>query len=222
MNIDILNELLSFIKSNYKAASKIVESGQRVVYKAKLDGNKKDVFVLKTSPVYPTNVARIKRELKILSELNSSYFPISRYNQFISEEDIKYFIDNLNPKTHSEKIKQLQALNLRPFFVTVEDYIDHLNWDELQKRFSQNEDEFVEFLKKLFEALNLLWDQKIVHRDLKPDNILVNSNLEPTIIDLGIAKSMRDGTQTITHSLVSSPCTPQFAAPEQLMIIRQK
>ena len=217
LGIETLNEILSFVESDFSIDSQIIESGQRVVYKAKLKGNNDDIFVLKISPTYPTNVARIKRELKILSELNSSYFPTSHYSQFISDEDIKYFIDNFDPKIKPEKIKHLSSLNLQPFFITVEDYIDHLNWDELQKYFNQNEEEFISFLKKVFEALNFLWNKKIVHRDLKPENILVKNNFEPTIIDLGIAKSLRDGTQMLTHPLMASPCTPQFAAPEQII-----
>ena len=218
LEIETLNEILSFIDTtSFVVESKIVESGQRVVYKAKkLNGNHDDCFVLKTSSVYPTNVARIQRELKILNELNCSYFPKSHYSRFISDEDIKYFIDNFDPKTQEEEIKRLKSLNLKPFFVTIENYIEHLSWDDLRKIFKQDEGKFVTFLKKTFEALNLLWNKKIVHRDLKPDNILVNTSLEPTIIDLGIAKSLRDGTELITHPFMPSPCTPQFAAPEQL------
>lgn len=41
--------------------------------------------------------------------------------------------------------------------------------------------------------------------------------MQPVIIDLGIAKSFRDGTQNLTHHLFHTPCTYQYAALEQLI-----
>jgi serine/threonine-protein kinase len=52
---------------------------------------------------------------------------------------------------------------------------------------------------------------------VKPPNILIKDTLEPTIIDLGIAKNMSDDATAITVPGMCSPCTPAFAAPEQLM-----
>jgi len=45
---------------------------------------------------------------------------------------------------------------------------------------------------------------------------LVKEDLRPVIIDLGIAKSFRDGTMDLTHYAFQTPCTPRYAAPEQL------
>lgn len=216
MNQEVLNEILNFVECGYLVTSHIVQSGQRVVYRASKTVDDGTSYVLKTSPVYPESVARIQRELKILEEINSPYFPRSIHNQFISSEDIQYFIDNFDPKTQLEKIRNLQSLDLRPFFVTVEEYIVHQNWGNCIPSFQGNEQELVKFLRHLFTGANLLWDKKIVHRDLKPENILIRNNAEPVIIDLGIAKSMREGTQAITRVFGFSPCTPQFAAPEQL------
>ncbi len=214
--IDITNELLNFVGCNYSAISKIIESGQRVVYLAESNNDTPvNKFVLKTCPVYPSNVARIQRELKILTEIDSKYFPKSLHSQFITDEDLNYFVDNLDPKTEGEKIDKILNLKLRPFFVTVEEHIDHIPINDYMVQL-RTEKCLIDYLLHVFEALNLLWEKKIVHRDLKPDNILVKSDLSPVIIDLGIAKSMRDGTQVITSPFSSSPCTPQFASPEQL------
>ena len=213
--MDITNELLKFVGCEYLATSKIVESGQRVVYLASNNNDPSAKFVLKTCPVYPSNVARIQRELKILSEIDSKYFPKPLHSQFITDEDLNYFVDNFDPKTQGEKINEVLSFNLRPFFVTVEEYIEHIPINDYIVRL-KNEDTLIQYLLNVFEALNLLWEKKIVHRDLKPDNILVRSDLSPVVIDLGIAKSMRDGTQVITSPFSSSPCTPQFASPEQL------
>jgi serine/threonine-protein kinase len=72
-------------------------------------------------------------------------------------------------------------------------------------------------LTHLFNALNLLWTQNIVHRDLKPANILLKQDFTPVVIDLGIAKIETPEATAITSPFFRSPCTPQYAAPEQLI-----
>ena len=212
--IETINELLTYVGCDYSAKSKIIESGQRVVYLANHNSNPEE-YVLKTGPIYPSSVARIQRELKILSEIDSEYFPKSMFYQYITKEDISYFVDNIDPKSEKDKIEKILNLNLRPFLVTVEKYIDHLQYQNYAPQLKEPK-KLVEYLKHVFKALNILWSKKIVHRDLKPDNILVKPDLVPVVIDLGIAKSLREGTQMITNPFHSSPCTPQFASPEQL------
>jgi len=59
----------------------------------------------------------------------------------------------------------------------------------------------------------------VVHRDLKPDNILVNAQGEPKLLDFGIAKALDpqalgvDSGQTVDTSRLM---TPSYASPEQV------
>ncbi len=59
----------------------------------------------------------------------------------------------------------------------------------------------------------------VVHRDLKPDNILVNAEGEPKLLDFGIAKALDpqalgvDSGQTVDTSRLM---TPSYASPEQV------
>jgi serine/threonine-protein kinase len=214
VDIGILNEILSFIESPYVVDAPIVVSGQRKVYAAKKSGSN-DRFVLKVCPLQPVMVARIKREIKILADIDSKYFPKVYFEFFVTDEIIGYFIDTFDPKTQQARIDEIKKANIRPFLVTVEEHIEHLAWKDCLPTL-RDEKSLIAFLLCLFEGLRLLWDKKIVHRDLKPDNILIRPNFEPVIIDLGIAKSMSDGATNITHPAFPSPCTPQFAAPEQL------
>ncbi len=217
MDEAILNDILNYVDADYLVTSLIVVSGQRIVYRAKGKLENSGEYVLKISAVHPPTVARIQRELKLLDEIDSEFFPKPVLSKFISKEQIQYFIDNLDPKAETQKIEHLKSLKLKPFFLTVENFIEHTKWETHLEVFKGDESIFLEFIKKVFTALNILWEKKIVHRDLKPDNILISANFVPVIIDLGIAKSMREGTQQITHIFGSSPCTPQFAAPEQLI-----
>ena len=62
---------------------------------------------------------------------------------------------------------------------------------------------------------SVIWDKNIVHRDLKPENIIIRPNGMPCIIDLGIAGFLDLESLTKTISPMG-PCTPIYAAPEQL------
>lgn len=214
MDIKTLNEILTFIESPYQTLEPIAESGQRKVYMA-MDAKSECHVVLKICPLNPVMVARIKREIKILGEIDSKYFPKIFFEYFVTEEEIGYFLDSFEPNTAQNRINEITNFGLKPFLITVEEYIEHIPWEKCQDVLKKQE-VLVEFLIHLFSGLRLLWGKKIVHRDLKPENILIRTNMEPVIIDLGIAKSMNEGATVITNPAFPSPCTPRFAAPEQL------
>jgi serine/threonine-protein kinase len=190
----------------------IVESGQRTVYTGHRteDGGPVVIKVLLYNEI---RIARIQREIGILESINSTYFPHFYCKAFISKEIIEDYIDNLSNK---EEIECLRANIPKPFFVTCEEYIENITW-RVFKEALRDEAMIVDFVCHLFKALDLLWSNKIVHRDIKPDNILIRPNLQPVVIDLGIAKSLRAGTAAFTVPGFV-PCTPQYAAPEQLQM----
>lgn len=214
MKIEVLNAILSFVECEYAAADEIVASGQRHVYRA-IHKTSGVPAVIKLCPLQPVAVARIQREIKILSEIDSPYFPKFYFQFFATDEEIGFFIENLDPEKDANVIENLPEKKIKPFLITVEEFIEHIPWKDCAKSL-KDEKRLVDLLIHLFEGMNLLWDKKIVHRDLKPDNILLRPNLHPVIIDLGIAKSFGEGTMQLTHPLMSSPCTPHFASPEQL------
>jgi serine/threonine protein kinase len=63
--------------------------------------------------------------------------------------------------------------------------------------------------------LDAIWQRGVVHRDLKPANILIVTDSFPRIIDLGIARLVGGASLTKTYFMMG-PCTPNYAAPEQL------
>ena len=75
--------------------------------------------------------------------------------------------------------------------------------------------EIFKLYSSLVEGLSVIWDKNIVHRDLKPENIIIRPEGMPCIIDLGIARFLDLESLTRTISPMG-PCTPIYAAPEQL------
>jgi eukaryotic-like serine/threonine-protein kinase len=216
MDLYLLNSILSFLEIGYSAINKlpVPVSGQRQAY---LAADKKGCsdYVIKISPLFPITVARIQREINILSNISSEYFPKFYFHSFITEENLNDFCDNLDPKTQKELLSDFNKAEVKPFLLTIERYIINIPWKDCVLELKE-EGTMVNFLIDVFNAMKLLWDAQIVHRDLKPDNILIRPNRKPVIIDLGIAKSFKEGTMDLTGVFFHTPCTPRFAAPEQL------
>ena len=99
-------------------------------------------------------------------------------------------------------------------FHIVEELIDG---DTLEARMDLpwDEKEILSFLREIAVALEQLWSRHVVHRDLKPQNIMFRKDMSVVVIDLGIARFLDLVSLTDTLNLMG-PCTPLYAAPEQL------
>jgi len=214
MKTETLEQILCFVELPYTVQERLHCSGQRTVYLG-ANSDTDDSIVLKVCNYAEIRVARIQREIKILQGFDTPYFPKVEKHAYITKETLHYFFDSFHPRDDKELIAELQTEGLRPFFLTVEEYIEHQAWAEIQDALKQ-EPALVAFMTHVFEALRMLWKAKIVHRDIKPDNLLVRRDMTPTLIDLGIAKSFSEGTMNLTAFGFRSPCTPEYASPEQL------
>jgi formylglycine-generating enzyme required for sulfatase activity/tRNA A-37 threonylcarbamoyl transferase component Bud32 len=69
------------------------------------------------------------------------------------------------------------------------------------------------WVRQLADALAYAHSQQIVHRDVKPDNILIDQQGQPLLMDFGLAKVLGDqSTLTTEGSLLGSPA---YMSPEQ-------
>lgn len=134
-----------------------------------------------------TSLERIKREVGLLAEINSVYYPKQHYF-------------NVN-----QELKE---------FEIVEEYIEG---KELRNSMGEFKTplQIMSLMDKMALGLSMIWEKNIVHRDLKPENIIIRPDSSPCIIDLGIARFLDLESLTITIA-PSGPCTPSYAAPEQL------
>lgn len=161
------------------------------------EGGQKVVYRV-THPIYgeaalkigqyssPQSLERIKREVAVLKDIDSEYYP-KNYDFEVLPNDR---------------------------FSIMEEYIDSKPLSSHLQDYSDPKDA-VSLMVHLVNALKIIWEKRIVHRDLKPDNILILTSAPPKVIDLGIARLL--DMESITRTLaMRGPCTPIYAAPEQL------
>lgn len=132
------------------------------------------------------NLARIRREVELLGDIVSEYYP--RHYSF-------------EQLAHDR-------------FLIIEQYVNGTPLTDVLTTF-ENGKTALSILAHLVKGLRILWGRGVIHRDLKPDNIIISSSTLPCIIDLGIARLL-DGTSLTETVALMGPCTPIFAAPEQL------
>ena len=70
-----------------------------------------------------------------------------------------------------------------------------------------------ELMRKVVLAADFLHSQGIIHRDLKPANILVGPDLEPKLLDFGLALDMEAHQRLSKLGEVAG--TPEYLSPEQ-------
>lgn len=92
--------------------------------------------------------------------------------------------------------------------------VDGENLSERLKRDQQiPENEAIEIVIHVAEALEEAHAQSVVHRDIKPENILITAKGQVKLADLGLAKILEEETSmTRTGAGMGSP---HFMAPEQ-------
>jgi serine/threonine protein kinase len=132
------------------------------------------------------SAARAWRELQVLGQLRLACLP--RLLDYGEHEGRLYLV--------SEFIDGL----------TLADYCDGRRLDCRRR---------VELLADVAEALHELHGYGVIHRDIKPDNIIVDNQGRPFIVDLGLASLLGDdSTRTITEEGVPVG-SPAFMSPEQ-------
>jgi serine/threonine protein kinase len=68
--------------------------------------------------------------------------------------------------------------------------------------------------KKVAQGLQKAHERGIIHRDLKPDNIMIDHDGEPIVMDFGLARRAdRDAQVTIAGVIIG---TPAYMSPEQV------
>lgn len=177
----------------YAVGDEIGRGGFGVVYQGEqLEPVKRSVAIkiLRTDLATPAMVSRFKAEASMLARMNHQ--GIARVIDAGLDRENRPFV----------------AMEL----IEGESIVSYCNGRNLSIR------QRVSLIVQVCDAVHHAHQRAVIHRDLKPANILVETqgdDLQPRVIDFGIAKLLEDGeidTQTLAGHRLG---TPRYMSPEQ-------
>ncbi|WP_372366127.1 serine/threonine-protein kinase [Candidatus Uabimicrobium sp. HlEnr_7] len=172
--------------NHYLLLHEIGRGGMGVVYSA-LDTNLNRKVALKIILLPDTqNSNKLLREAKVVAQLN-----------------------------HQNIIRIFEVYHSPIFFFTME-LIDGISLHQFiynHRKKVKNKEYFLKLASifvKIANTLNFVHEKSIIHRDIKPENIMLDGNLNPIVMDFGIAKL---DTKTMSNEFKG---TPIYMSPEQI------
>jgi len=135
--------------------------------------------------------------------------------QQTSEQDLNH---------EAQSLAQLNHPNIVPIFdagKTDQDavyiimrFLDGLSLNHYIKQHSLDSNLKLKLFIKLLDAVSHAHANQIIHRDIKPQNILVDKEGEPSLVDFGIARLIDDGSNPINQAYLKA-LSFAYASPEQ-------
>jgi predicted Ser/Thr protein kinase len=111
---------------------------------------------------------------------------------------------------HIVRIYNLGSDDEAPHFVM--EYLEGTSLTSAAERLTLRQK--AELIQKVVAAVDFLHQHQVIHRDLKPGNIVVGPDLEPKVLDFGLALHTDDQAErlTLAGEIVG---TPNYFSPEQ-------
>jgi serine/threonine-protein kinase len=98
----------------------------------------------------------------------------------------------------------------------VMEYVDGRTvYDDISKKGAYSEEEALEIVTKVAEALNHAHEQGFIHRDVKPKNIMITHDGTVKLADMGLARAVTD-REAAEAEAGKAYGTPYYISPEQI------
>ncbi|WP_342805695.1 serine/threonine-protein kinase [Alteromonas sp. M12] len=219
--IDIQQAIMGLLEhaDETQGLGKIVQSATQNVFDAEQDlsGTMAGVYKLtkrlKTGgmgAVYigerADNLYEKKVAVKLIKSLTTSEYLLTR---FIEERQI---LANLEHNNITHLLDGGTTASGTPFLVM--EYVEGLPIDQYCEQHRLSVKQRLKLFVKVCEAIQYAHQNLVVHCDIKPENILVNQDGEPKVMDFGISYLL---TQREMNSSGPRLLTIQYASPEQIL-----
>lgn len=129
----------------------------------------------------------------------------------------RQFLANLNHPNIARLLDGGSTQENLPYLVM--EYVDGVPVDQYCDDQRLTISERLALFGKICDAVDFAHRNLIVHRDLKPNNILVDADGEPKLLDFGIAKLLDTDAMQQTMAVTQDGMllmTPEYASPEQV------
>ncbi len=133
--------------------------------------------------------------------------------RFLRESEIMKDIDNLNVV----KIYKSCIYKEKTSYILME-YVDGSSLKNFINKNNLDLKEKILIIKKIAIALDVVHRKGVLHRDLKPDNIVLTKELEPKLLDFGIAR-VANSDLTMNYEILGSPA---YLPPEAFEVSSSK
>ena len=176
--------------SGCEILQKVAVGGMGAVYKARHKALDRIVCVKILSPALTNDTKAVElflTEARAIAELEHPNI-VQVYN--VGKERGYYFIvmSFVEGKTLSQIVKKQKNIPL---------------------------DTVLDWFEGIFLGLEAAHTKGIIHRDIKPSNILITADMQPKIVDFGIAKKVNKDTRSTKTTELAG--TAYFIAPEQAL-----
>ncbi|WP_372367744.1 protein kinase [Candidatus Uabimicrobium sp. HlEnr_7] len=118
--------------------------------------------------------------------------------------------------SHPNIVKIYTAGAKHGVFYLVMEYIKGVTLDKYMRNSNMSIVQKIRLLYPLAKALAYAHTKNVVHRDLKPNNIMIDHNDVPKLMDFGLAKNVESDRFSLTQSGEFAG-TPHYMAPEVLL-----
>ncbi len=171
------------LNNKYKIIGKLGEGGFGITYLAEETTLHHKVAIKEFMP----------REHANRSQMNNSISPytdkIGAFNHLIKrfEEEAKLLVGLKHPNI--VRVWELFKANNTVYMVM--DYEEGETLNSYLKKYPRlNENEIINIMNPVFEAIKYVHSKGILHRDIAPDNIYMRENGTPMVIDFGSARDV--------------------------------